>query len=320
MNQVKENPFPYTSDNKRYYTWNHYLKTTFNQKVFKVALDAGFSCPHRRSDGKGGCTFCSEAGSGDFAGNRSMLLAKQFEEQKAMMLRKWPNGLAIAYFQAYTNTYAPLSTLKEIYEPFFNGTIDCLGVAIATRPDCLDDEIIEYLVEKNKQKPLYLEIGVQTIFNETSRLINRGHTTEVLEETLTRLKKTDIPLVLHIINSLPYESADMMIQTAKWVAKWHPFAIKIHMLHILKRTPMALQYQHSPFPILSKEEYIDIVVSQLEVLPEDIVIQRLTGDAPSEDLITPLWTLSKVAVLNDIDKAMVARNSWQGKYDETSKY
>ena len=167
---------------------------------------------------------------------------------------------------------------------------------------------------------LYLEIGVQTIFNETSRLINRGHTTEVLEETLTRLKKTDIPLVLHIINSLPYESADMMIQTAKWVAKWHPFAIKIHMLHILKRTPMALQYQHSPFPILSKEEYIDIVVSQLEVLPEDIVIQRLTGDAPSEDLITPLWTLSKVAVLNDIDKAMVARNSWQGKYDETSKY
>ena len=306
------NPFPYSQDNKRYFTWNHYLKTTFDSKVFKVPLDAGFSCPHRNSDGIGGCTFCSIAGSGDYAGNRKDDLIQQYEEGFAMMARKWPQAKGIAYFQAYTNTYAPLAQLKAIYDPFFDHH-PALAVAIATRADCLDKSIIEYLVEKNRIKPLYLEIGVQTIHDETARRLNRGEYIVDIEKKLEMLKSAGLHVVLHIINGLPYETAEMMLDTARWVAKMSPFAIKIHMLHIIKDTVLASQFEKEPFAILSKEEYVDIVVRQLEVLPPTTVIQRLTGDAVKDDLIAPVWTLKKVSVLNDIDKAMVQLNTWQGK-------
>lgn len=306
------NPFPYSHDNKRYYTWNHYLKSTYDSKVFKVPLDAGFSCPHRNSEGIGGCTFCSIAGSGDYAGNRKDTLKQQYDEGFAMMTRKWPLAKGIAYFQAYTNTYAPLSKLKEIYDPFFDDH-PCLAVSIATRADCLDENIIAYLKEKSKIKPLYLEIGVQTIFDSTAKRVNRRENIADIEKKLDMLKSAGIDVVIHIINGLPGETAEMMIETARWVAKMSPFAIKIHMLHIIKDTVLAHQFEHHPFPILSKEEYVDIVVRQLEVLPPTTVIQRLTGDAVKEDLIGPAWTLKKVSVLNDIDKAMVRLDTWQGK-------
>lgn len=306
------NPFPYSHDNKRYYTWNHYLKSTYDSKVFKVPLDAGFSCPHRNSEGIGGCTFCSIAGSGDYAGNRKDTLKQQYDEGFAMMTRKWPLAKGIAYFQAYTNTYAPLSKLKEIYDPFFDDH-PCLAVSIATRADCLDENIIAYLKEKSKIKPLYLEIGVQTIFDSTAKRVNRRENIADIEKKLDMLKSAGIDVVIHIINGLPGETAEMMIETARWVAKMSPFAIKIHMLHIIKDTVLAHQFEHHPFPILSKEEYVDIVVRQLEVLPPTTVIQRLTGDAVKEDLIEPAWTLKKVSVLNDIDKAMVRLDTWQGK-------
>lgn len=306
------NPFPYSHDNKRYYTWNHYLKSTYDSKVFKVPLDAGFSCPHRNSEGIGGCTFCSIAGSGDYAGNRKDTLKQQYDEGFAMMARKWPLAKGIAYFQAYTNTYAPLSKLKEIYDPFFDNH-PCLAVSIATRADCLDENIIAYLKEKSKIKPLYLEIGVQTIFDSTAKRVNRRENIADIEKKLDMLKSAGIDVVIHIINGLPGETAEMMIETARWVAKMSPFAIKIHMLHIIKDTVLAHQFEHHPFPILSKEEYVDIVVRQLEVLPPTTVIQRLTGDAVKEDLIEPAWTLKKVSVLNDIDKAMVRLDTWQGK-------
>jgi uncharacterized protein len=310
------NPFPYSHDNKRYYTWNHYLKSTYDSKVFKVPLDAGFSCPHRNSEGIGGCTFCSIAGSGDYAGNRRDTLKKQYDEGFAMMARKWPSAKGIAYFQAYTNTYAPLSKLKEVYDPFFDDH-PCLAVSIATRADCLDENIIAYLKEKSKIKPLYLEIGVQTIFDFTAKRVNRRENIADIEKKLDMLKSAGIDVVIHIINGLPGETADMMLETARWVAKMSPFAIKIHMLHIIKDTVLAQQFEHHPFPILSKEEYVDIVVRQLEVLPPTTVIQRLTGDAVKEDLIEPAWTLKKVSVLNDIDKAMVRSDTWQGKKYES---
>jgi uncharacterized protein len=306
------NPFPHSHDNKRYYTWNHYLKSTFGSKVFKVPLDAGFSCPHRNSHGIGGCTFCSTAGSGDVAGNRKDTLFQQYNEGFAMMAKKWPQAKGIAYFQAFTNTYAPLSQLRKIYDPFFDDH-PTLAVAIATRADCLDEKIIEYLKDKSKIKPLFLEIGVQTIFNETAQRVNRHEQIEDIERTLRMVKQAGLNIVLHIINGLPGETADMMLDTARWVAKMSPFAIKIHMLHIIKDTVLADQFEKEPFTMLSKDEYVDIVVRQLEVLPPTTIIQRLTGDALKEDLIEPLWTIKKVSVLNDIDKAMVQKNTWQGK-------
>lgn len=309
-------PFPYSHDNKRYYTWNHYLKTTFDSKVFKVPLDAGFSCPHRDIHGYGGCTFCSTAGSGDYAGNRESSLRQQYDEGFTMMARKWPQAKGIAYFQAYTNTYAPLSRLKEIYDPFFDDH-PALGVAIATRADCLDEEIIEYLVEKSRIKPLFLEIGVQTIHDETARRLNRGENIRDIEKKLTMLTAAGLKVVLHIINGLPGETADMMLDTARWVAKMAPFGIKIHMLHIIKDTVLAMQFEKEPFALLTKEEYVNIVVQQLQLLPPTTVIQRLTGDAVKEDLVEPMWTLKKVSVLNDIDKAMVQLNTWQGKTYES---
>lgn len=309
------NPFSYSHDNKRYHTWNHYLKSTFDSKVFKVPLDAGFSCPHRNSLG-GGCTFCSTAGSGDYAGNRKKTLKQQYDEGFAMMARKWPQAKGIAYFQAFTNTYAPLSRLKEIYDPFFDDH-PCLAVAIATRSDCLDDDIIEYLKEKNRIKPLYLEIGVQTIHEVTANRLNRCENIDDIEKKVSQCQSAGLKVVLHIINGLPDETAEMMLDTARWVAKMAPFAIKIHMLHIIKDTVLARQFEQKPFQILTKEEYVDIVVRQLEVLSPTTVIQRLTGDAVKDDLIEPAWTIKKVSVLNDIDKEMVKRNTWQGKIYES---
>lgn len=306
-----KNPFIYSNDNKRYHTFNYYLKNKYQEKVFKVPLDAGFTCPNR--DGKvayGGCSFCSALGSGDSVIHNDDL-TKQFDDGMNMMRNKWPQGKGMAYFQAYTNTYAPLNRLKEIYEPFVQRD-DVIAICIATRADCLDDEKIAYLDSLTQYKDIWVEVGLQTIHDETSKHLNRGHDYACFLEAIHKLSKTKCKICVHIINGLPNETKEMMIDTVKEVAKLPIHAIKIHMLHLLKNTKLAKEYEENPFHILTLEEYVEIVCEQLTYLPKEIVLERLTGDGIASDLITPLWTIKKVCVLNEIDKYMSKNNLYQG--------
>lgn len=305
--------FIYSDTNKRYHTLDYFYKHKFNSKVFKVSLNAGFSCPNIDGTvGYNGCIYCSKIGSGEYAGNVNDDLVKQFNNVKEIMLKKWPNSKYIGYFQAHTNTYAPVNILKEKYESILH-LDNVVGLSIATRPDAISDECLNYLEELNKKTYLTIELGLQTIHETTSKLINRCHTIECFENMVNKLRSKNINVVVHIINGLPYESKDMMLETVKYLNKLDIQGIKIHMLHILKDTPLAMQYNKKPFPILSKEEYIDIVCDQLELLRPEIVINRITGDPKVEDLIEPNWLIKKFGVLNEIDKELVKRDSYQGK-------
>lgn len=305
--------FKNTIDNKRYYTLNCFYKKKFNSKVFKVSLNGGFSCPNKDgSKGKGGCIFCSKLGSGDFAGDSWKDLITQFNEVKEMMHKKWPEAKYIGYFQANTNTYAPVSELKEKYEQIL-ALDNVIGLNISTRSDAITPECYDYLSELNKKTFLTVEIGLQSMHEETLKFINRGHDLKNFEECIKELKKRNIRVVVHIINGLPGETKEMMIETAKYLNSLNIDGIKIHMLHVIKNTDLGDMYLKEPFKVLSKEEYIDIVINQLEYLNEDIVINRITGDPVKEDLIAPDWLLKKFCVLNDIDKEMVKRNTYQGK-------
>lgn len=306
--------FPFPTEGKRYYTWSKHLKEHFGHKVFKVALDAGFDCPNR--DGTvayGGCTFCSVAGSGDFAGNRVDPIDVQFREIKNKMHRKWKDGKAMAYFQAYTNTHAPHPVLKEKFEAAL-AQEGVVGLSIATRPDCLPDDVVDYLAEINKRTYLWVELGLQTIHEETAKLVNRAHDYATYVEAVEKLRKHDIRICTHIINGLPNETPDMMIETAIEVAKLDVQAIKIHLLHLLKGTPMVKQYEKGQLTFLEKDAYINLVVDQLEILPPEMVIQRITGDGPIDQMIGPMWSVNKWDVLNGIDRTLTERNSWQGKF------
>lgn len=312
MTQKDTNPFPFSDSNKRYQTQDYYLRTRFGKKVIKLSLNAGFSCPNRDgSKGFGGCTYCSADLSGDFAGNPHESILTQIEKQKSMMSSKWNDGYYISYFQAGTNTYAPLSVLKPLFETAITPP-NTVGLAIATRPDCLNADVIDYLQELSKKTYLTLELGLQTIHNKTGEFIHRGHTFEDFLKTYDILKSKNINVCVHIINGLPFETPSMMLETAKTLAELHPHSIKIHMLHILKDTIMEKQYLNGDFQLLSLNEYTQIVCDQLEVLPQDIIIQRLTGDGAKDSLIAPLWTLKKFVVMNEIDKELVKRNSYQG--------
>lgn len=314
----EQNPFMYSDDNKRYHTWNYYLKHRFHAKVFKVALNADFSCPNRDGTcGVGGCTFCGSLGSGEYAGDKQKPLMEQFEDGYAMMKRKWPSGLPMAYFQAYTNTYAPLSVLQQTFAPFVKRQ-DIVALSIATRADCLEPEKIAYLQSLTKEKEIWVELGLQSIYDETAKRINRGHSFQQFVDCVQALAQTDIKIAVHLINSLPYESKEQMVESARVVGGLPIHAVKLHMLHIMEHTQMALQYKLNPFPMLSRKDYIDTIIAQLEVLPKDIIIQRLTGDGVKELLITPLWTLKKVTILNDIDKEMKRRHTWQGRLVDAS--
>lgn len=307
-------------DNKRYHTWNYYLRNTFGEKIFKVSINAGFTCPN--IDGKvsyGGCTNCSKEGSGDFAGNPKDDLIKQFSEVKEMMLKKWPNAKYLGYFQAFTNTYAPLEVLKEKYETILEQD-DVVGLSISTRPDCLEDDVVEYLSELNERTNLWVELGLQTIHDSTSKIINRGHDYKTFLEGVEKLKAKNIKTVVHIINGLPGEDYNMMMETAKAVADLNVHGIKIHLLHVIKDTPMARMLDKSMMTLMSQEDYVNLVCDQLEVLPPEMVIHRLTGDGKKEDLVGPLWSLKKWEVLNAIDDTMKARDSFQGiKYVPSTK-
>ena len=307
-----ENKFKYSNSNKRYHTLDYFYKNKFNSKVFKVSLNAGFSCPNIDGTvGYEGCIYCSSSGSGDYAGNPSDNLVKQFNTVKEIMHKKWPEAKYIGYFQAHTNTYAPVNVLKEKYETILK-LPNVVGLNIATRADAISDECLDYLTELSKKTYLTIELGLQTIHESTTKLINRCHTLECFEKMVKKLRDKNINVVVHIINGLPSETKEMMIETAKYLNKLDIQGIKIHMLHILKGTKLAKIYNEKPFHLLTKEEYIDIVCDQLEYINENIVINRITGDPSIDDLIEPNWLVKKFCVLNDIDKEMVKRDSYQG--------
>jgi hypothetical protein len=300
--------FKYSLDNKRYYTLNYYNKIKYNSKVFKISLNAGFTCPNiDGTKGYGGCIYCLN-------GSKSidnLDLLKQFITQKNIEEKKWPNAKYIGYFQANTNTYAPLDVLKEKYELILKQD-NVIGLNIATRPDSITKDVYDYLEDLSKRTNLVIELGLQTINDKTAKLINRGSTLKEFEDCLNELNKRNIDVVVHIINGLPYETKEDMINTAKYLSNKKILGVKIHMLHILKNTKLNELYQKEKFHILTKEEYVDIVCDQLEYLREDIVINRITGDPIKEDLVEPTWLIKKFGVLNEIDKELVRRDSYQG--------
>lgn len=297
--------FLYSLDNKRYHTLNYFFRNKFGSKVFKVALNAGFTCPNYKN---GGCIYCSHGSGNNY---QEMDLVEQFNLVKIPLERKWPNSKYIAYFQANTNTYAPLTVLKEKYEQVLN-IPNVYGLDIATRSDALSEEILDYLSELNKRTFLIVELGLQSMHEDTLKFIRRGHDLKNFEEAVKKLKERNIFVVVHIINGLPYETKEMMIETVKYLNTLGIDGIKIHMLYISTGTPLALIYKERPFSLLTKEEYIDIVCEQLEYLDPKIVIMRITGDPIKEELIAPTWLVKKFCVLNDIDKEMKKRDIYQG--------
>lgn len=303
--------FKYSFDNKRYHTLNYYFRQKFQAKVAKVSLNADFTCPNR--DGTvatGGCIFCSAQGSGDFAGKAQDSLVTQFNEIKQVMINKWQTTKFVGYFQAYSNTYADLKTLEKYYDTIL-AQEGVVGLHIATRADCLSDEIIELLVKYNEKTDLWVELGLQSSNDETAKFLNRGHTYVVFCDSVKRLRRAGIKVCVHIINGLINENYEQMIKTVTDLNELGIDGLKIHMLHIIKNTSLAKMHEKYNYQLLTREEYVKIVCDQLELLNEKVVIFRLTGDAGA-DLITPSWTIKKLCVLNEIDKELKKRNSYQG--------
>lgn len=278
----------------------------------KIALNAGFTCPNiDGTKGTGGCSYCSSSGSGDFAGSPDESIIRQFEDIKEKMHKKWKSGKYMPYFQAHTNTYAPVEVLRERFEGVLRQS-GVVGISIATRADCLGEDVLEYLSELNKRTYLIVELGLQSVFDRTGEIINRCHTYAEFLEGYNELTERGINVCVHLINGLPGETKEMMIESARTVGKLHPHCVKLHLLHILKNTRMARDFEEGRVKLLTKDEYVDIIVNQLEVLPPETVIQRLTGDGGRDSLIGPLWSLKKFEVLNSIDKELERRDTMQG--------
>ena len=298
--------------NKRYNTIDRFYKYKYGKKVAKISLNANFSCPNKDgTKGYGGCSYCSLSGSGDFAGDKNKDLLTQFEDIKAIMNQKWPVTLYMPYLQANSNTYGSLEKLKETYEPLTK-IKDIIGISIATRSDCFNEEIYAYLNELNQRVPLQIELGLQTIHQKTAERINRGSTLEEFVSCVNRLHKLNIEIVVHIINGLPDESKEMMLQTIDFLNELPIQGIKIHSLLIIKNTRLAKEYETNPFKLLTRDEYVDIVCCQIERLRDDIIIHRLAADSGIDDLIEPLWTRKKLVVMNEIDKELRKRDTYQG--------
>ena len=302
--------FKYTLDNKRYHTLNYFYRTKFNNKVFKVPIDAHMSCPNK-INGKG-CIYCKDDSKANII-NSNESIEEQFINNIKILENKWPNSLYIPYFQSGTNTYNSLKNLKTLFEMNLNKD-KVVGISIATRPDALSKEILDYLEILNKKTFLTIELGLQSSNDETLNYIKRGHNVDCFINAVKELHKRNIFVVAHIINGLPTDSKEDMLNTARLLNSLNIDGVKIHMLYISKDTEIASIYEKEKFHILSKEEYIDIVIRQLELLNEEIVIERITGDPIKEELIEPNWLLKKFVVLNDIDKEMVKRDTYQGKY------
>lgn len=287
-----------------YLSFNKYLKDKFGQKVYKISLDGGFTCPNR--DGKTGtrgCIFCSKGGSGDFAENREMSITEQIESGKKKVEKKIKSGKYIAYFQAFTNTYAPVEMLRQKYEEAINHP-DIVALSIATRPDCLGDDVLRLLDEMNKIKPVFVELGLQTIHQKSAKYIRRGYDLSVYDKAVRDLKKIGVNVVVHVILGLPNESENDMIETVKYVCESGANGIKLQLLHVIDGTDLAKDYEKGLFKTLEFDEYVNLIVKCVKIIPKDIVIHRLTGDGAKKDLIAPLWSADKKRVLNAINKAL----------------
>jgi len=287
-----------------YLSFNKYLKDKFGQKVYKISLDGGFTCPNR--DGKidtRGCIFCSKGGSGDFAQNRNLSITEQIESGKKIVKKKIKSGKYIAYFQAFTNTYAPVEILRAKYSEAIKHP-DIVALSIATRPDCLGDDVIELLDEMNKIKPVFVELGLQTIHNDSAKYIRRGYSLEVYNEAVKKLKNIGVNIVVHIILGLPNESEEDMLESVKYVCQSQIDGIKLQLLHIIAGTDLAKDYEKGLFKTLEFDEYVELIAKCVAIIPKNIVIHRLTGDGAKKDLIAPLWSADKKRVLNAINKAL----------------
>jgi len=308
--------FIYSDDNKRYYTHNFYLRHKYGKKVFKVPINLNLTCPNRDgAKGVGGCTFCSGMLSGDFAGNPKESIKSQFDDVRQTLHKKWPDALYIPYFQAGSNTYGDIGFLREA---FFSAAKfeNAVGVNVATRADCISDECADMLLELSKVTNLEVELGLQTSSDVTAKRINRCHTFDEFLKGYDKLKSRDIDICIHIINGLPGESREDMLKTAETVAKLYPHGVKIHLLHVIKGTKICEEFLNGEFLEMTLLEYTETVCDQLEILPEDVVIERITGDGKKETLVSPLWSLKKFCVMNEIDKTMAKRNTFQGaKYN-----
>ena len=299
--------FKNTLDNKRYHTLNYFFKKKFGQKVFKVPLDINSICPNQAS---GGCIYCSNKSVASISDN-SLDILEQFENGRKIMEQKWPDSLYIPYFQSGTNTYNDKNLVKGYVDKLLM-VPKVVGIDIATRPDCLSDEWLDYLEDLNKKTFLIVELGLQSSNDNTLRFINRGHNSKTFKDAVEKLHARNIFVVAHIINGLPYETKEDMINTIKFVNDCKVDGIKIHMLYIAKNTPLASLYEKNKFHILTREEYIDIVCCQLRLLNEDVVVMRITGDPLLNELVAPEWLIKKFMVLNGIDQEMVKRNIYQG--------
>lgn len=312
------NPFPYAEDkNKRYHSWNFALRQEFGEKIFKVPIDAGFDCPNR--DGtvaKGGCTFCSVSGSGDMIVAPEAPLPEQFEKEIAMMHKKWPQvDKYIVYFQNFTNTHAPVAVIRERFEQVLT-LPGVVGISIGTRPDCLPADVVDYLAELNQRFYLWVELGLQTTFETTSNAINRAHEYQTYLDGVASLRKHNIRVCTHLINGLPGETIEMMQENVRRTIQDSDIqGIKLHLLHLMRNTRMLRDYHEGRLQLMRRDTYVSLICDQLEMIPPEIIIHRLTGDAPWDSLVGPMWSLKKWEVLNEIDQEMLRRNSYQGKFN-----
>ena len=318
MTQKDSNPYPHSNTNKRYQTYDYWLKKTFGHKCAKIPLDGGFSCPNMDGTcGVGGCIYCSARGSGDFASNGTLPLRLQYDTQRALLSGKWPTEYCIPYFQARTNTYAPVDVLREKFDEVltYDGVV---GLNIATRADCLPLETVDYLAELSERTVLTVELGLQTVHDQTAAIINRGHTFEDFVAGYSRLVDASprIHTCIHMILGLPGEDLHMMLASMKAVARLHPTMVKLHLLHVLRGTELGRMYEAGKYQPMEREEYITAVVRCLEVLPPETVIARLTGDGNGKELLAPLWSIKKMGIINDVDRLMYRENTWQGRLFE----
>lgn len=290
-----------------YYSLNRYLQDTFGEKVYKIALDGGFTCPNR--DGTldtRGCIFCSGAGSGEFAGKRTDSITNQIEKGKGRLQNKIKDGRYIAYFQAFTNTYAPVEQLRERYEEAVSHP-DIVVLSIATRPDCLPEEVLSLIEEMNRIKPVWVELGLQTIHEKTADYIRRGYPLSVYDEAVKKLKNIGVQVITHVILGLPGESSQEMMETVSYVGKSGADGIKLQLLHVIKGTDLEKDYERGKFRVMEMEEYVHLVADCLALLPENMVIHRMTGDGDKRTLAAPLWSMDKKRVLNALNKAIAEK-------------
>ncbi|MDP3387708.1 MAG: TIGR01212 family radical SAM protein [Eubacteriales bacterium] len=304
----------------RYRTLNYELKKTFGEKIIKLSVNAGFTCPNRDgTKGYKGCIFCSKTGGGDFAGNPELSITRQIDDQVASLNKKWKSDRYIVYFGTYTNTYACIDELREKYYEALNHP-SVIGLAIATRADCLSDEVVMLLKEINDICYLWVEIGLQSSNQNSADFIRRGYGLELFEERLNRLKESNIKTVVHLILGLPGENRDDILKTVEFVSYVMPWGVKLHLLHIVKNTDLEAYYRKTGFLLLERNEYVGLVCDCIERLPESIVIHRITGDGKKSDLVGPLWSLNKLKVISEINREMAIRNSIQGCKHESKHY